>query len=252
MKLTLCTVQFHRGSGNPEINIEKMSGLLENISSPADIILLPEGWLGPQILEHRHYMLMLEELKKLLPPGALLVSGAHYVRCREGVISTGAFLNGAETTHYDKIFPSHAIGERNIIIPGTRQPLFVHRGITVAAVVCVDLFYPEIVRRLALRGASIIFNPANIPAVRMGLWHNIGITRAAENTVFLAMANNTGTRYPDGREVKGKSFIAGPEGAFFRDCGDLPGVYFTEIDLQLIEKARERWQYLADVQSLHR
>lgn len=249
MAITLGIVQFDRSSGKPEVNHRKMVDLLEGISSPAtDFILLPEDWLGPLIVKHEYYISVLNDLKNCLSSGnTLLAAGSQYVQYPDKTISMGAFINKREMIYYDKHFPSRAIGERNFITPGNRLPVVEHNGIKAGAVVCVDLFYPETVRRLAMKGAALIFNPASIPASRAELWQHIGITRAAENTVFLAMANNTNTCYPDRRKVMGRSFVAGPDGIFFKDFGSEPGVYFTEINPDIIVRTRKRWGYLEDI-----
>lgn len=253
MLIRLCIVQFDRSEKRPEVNRDKMTGLLKGIPAGTGVILLPEGWLGPLVIDHDDHTALLHDLQNCLPPGdPLLVTGGQYVRCPEGrVISTGALVNRREILFYDKHFPSGAIGERNFVVPGSRLPVASHRGIKAAAVLCVDLFYPEITRNLAMRGALLVLNPANIPAGRMDLWQHIGVTRAAENTVFLAMANNTLTRYPDGREVTGRSFVAGPDGIFFYDCGSEPGTYLVELDLGLVDRVRQRWKYLEDVRKSH-
>jgi predicted amidohydrolase len=241
-------VQFDRSKKNPDVNLNKMLKLLESINSPVDIILLPEDWLGPAILSHQNYLSILKDLQYSLPSkDSLLISGAQYVHIENKTISTGAFICNKEIVFYDKHFPSYAIGERKFVMPGNKKPVINHRGVNMGSIICVDIFYPEIVRNMALRGAQIIFNPANIPAHRMDLWQHIGITRAAENTVFLVMANNSRTRYQDGREVMGRSFAAGPDGTFFQDFGCEPGVYYLEINLHMIDKVRERWKYLEDI-----
>lgn len=248
MNYNLCVVQFDRSTREPDINAHKMIQIIKEVKE-ADFILLPEDWLGPLVVDEDYHMSVIDQLQNSLPSeDTLLVSGAQYLRQPEVIISTGAFVTKKRTVFYDKIFPSHAIGERNFVTPGTKQPVFEHRGIIVSAVVCVDLFYPEIAREMALRGAQIIFNPANIPAGRMDLWQHIGITRAAENTVFLAMANNTRTSYPDGRRVAGGSFVAGPDGMFFSTAGNEPGLLNTVIDISMIERVRYRWKYLADIE----
>ncbi len=249
LDVTLHIVQFDRSTGKPEENHNKMIGWLKSIPPPADIILLPEAWLGPQIVDLAYYRSVLLDLLEHLPAeNTLLVTGAHYVRQNGDIVSTGSFLSQQEIIYYEKLFPSHAIGERNFVAPGRKTPVVSHRGVLLGSVVCVDLFYPEITRRLARRGAQIIFNPANIPAARMDLWQHLGITRAAENTVFLAMANNTHTFYPDGRKVAGRSFVAGPDGQFFTDFGPEPGIYRVDLELELIARTRRRWRYLKDIE----
>lgn len=247
MQIRLAVVQFPRAARDPEAGIRLMDGYLAECA-PADIVLLPEDWLGPQVIAWPDYAAVVGKLAAGLPPGCLLVSGAQYVQTVDGVFSRGLFwAPGREPVPFDKQFPSHAIGERGFVNPGRFLPVVEHCGVFIGAVVCVDLMYPELARRLALQGAQVILNPANIPASRLDLWHSLGLVRAAENTVFLACANNTATTYGDGRAVSGGSFVARPYGHGLIPTGSQAGVFYFDLDLAEIAAARERWPYLDDV-----
>ncbi|WP_051276309.1 carbon-nitrogen hydrolase family protein [Desulfovirgula thermocuniculi] len=253
-RLTLAIVQFPRGD-NPEENVARMAHYLSRITPGTDLVLLPEDWLGPAVVDFEEYFKIVEGLAtKVSSRRCLLVSGAQYVRCGGRILSRGIFWGGDldAPVCFEKLFPSQAIGERDYIAPGTLLPVVEHRGVKVGAVVCVDLMYPEIARSLALEGAALILNPANIPATRMPLWHAVGTARACENTVFVAMANNTATSYADGREVMGESFLAPPDGYGFLSCGREPGVFYFKLDLARISRVRQRWPYLEDVANLTR
>ena len=77
----------------------------------------------------------------------------------------------------DKYYPSSAIGERSFVKAGCRTAVFDVAGVKVGVVVCVDLMYPEVVRRLTLRGADVTLNPSSIPTDRMSLWKALGRAR---------------------------------------------------------------------------
>jgi len=249
VEIRLALVQFPRDVTDRAANIRRMAAYMTD-TGPADIVLLPEDWLGPRIIAWPDYLAVVRDLAALLPPGCLLVSGAQYTQTADGVFSRGLFLAPGREVLFDKQFPSQAVGERGFVNPGRFFPVVEHRGVRIGAVVCVDLMYPELVRRLALSGAQVILSPANIPAGRLDLWRALGQVRAAENTVFVAMANNTGTTYEDGRVVSGGSFVARPHGYGFRSAGSGEGVFHFGLDLTEIAAARERWPYLADVRGL--
>ncbi|MDH7479446.1 MAG: carbon-nitrogen hydrolase family protein, partial [Syntrophomonadaceae bacterium] len=249
-RIKLAIVQFPRRQPDRAFSIEHMARCLSAVDPDTDVVLLPEGWLGPSLMEDSEYQATMEELLgQIKAPDCLLASGAQYVKAASGrPLARGFFLSRQHPpVAYEKLFPSQAIGERRFIAPGSRLPVVEHRGLLVGAVVCVDFFYPEVVRSLALRGAVLILNPANIPANRMPLWHHLGVTRACENTVFVAMANNTEGIYPDRREIKGDSFVAFPDGYQLITFGPRPGIYYSELDLALIDQVRERWPYLEDL-----
>ena len=248
--ITISIIQFDRKRLDRDYNLASMRSLLRGVKKNTDIVLMPEGWLGTDILDMTSYVRILEHLVEELPhEDCLLVAGAHYVSSGNRVLSRGAFVLPKElrAVYFEKQFPSHAINERQFVSRGGHLPIINFGDVRMGGVVCVDLFYPEAVRGLALRNAQIIFNPANIPDCRMSLWQKIGVTRACENTVFVAMANNTGTAYPDGRIVAGQSFIACPGGDNVYTCGSEPGIYQFTVDLEEIERVRQRWRYLKDI-----
>jgi predicted amidohydrolase len=76
--------------------------------------------------------------------------------------------------------------------------------------------------------------------------------RAAENTIFVAFANNTKSFYPDDRPVSGHSMVVSPRGDVLLEADDAEGVFVVEIDLAQITEARRRWPYLADSLSLEK
>ncbi len=246
----IAIVQFPRHSNDLADNRQLMTSYLEKLAPDSDLVLLPEGWLGPEPLITEDYLEILHDLlAKLKAPGCLMVSGAQYIDADSQKICRGFILSQErpDPIPYDKLFPSEAIGERKFIAPGDQSPVVIHNGLGIGVAVCVDLFYPEVIRSLALRGASLILNPANIPNNRMPLWKNLGGIRACENTVFVAMANNTGTSYPDGRKIMGESYVVFPDGYNLFGYGEKPGIYYAELELSLLDQVRQRWPYLEDI-----
>lgn len=245
--LNLAIIQFPKTS-DPNKNIKKACEYVSQVKN-ADIVLMPEDWIGTINITWQEFMKVSNELVNLLPEKCLFVNGAGFVKVNQKQrISRGAFIyNRDKYILFEKQFPSYAIGEREYTEKGKILPVIEFKGIKIGSVICVDLFYPELVRDLALRGAEIILNPATIPDSRMRLWQKLGAVRAAENTVFIAMANTTLTTYPDGREVKGRSFIAWPDGYELQQCNDQPGVYYFKINTDIIKEIRQRWRYLDDI-----
>jgi len=244
--LKLAIVQLDR-KPKKEDNLARILSLVKSIK--ADVILLPENWLGTELLMFDDYLSYVEKVAAVLSGDTLLAAGAHYISVGKETFSRGVFVrNGSgKLVSYEKIFPSQAVGERQVLQPGKSTPVVEHAGWKIAAVVCVDLFYPEISRRLALAGCQVILNPASIPDGRLPLWRALGLIRASENTVFLATANNAGGLYPDGREITGGSFVALPDGRLGIVAGSGEGVLNLELDQDLIKQTRKRWPYLDDV-----
>ena len=245
--MRLALLQFARKEELDE-NLRHAVELLSSVKD-VDLVVLPENWASKRILSHDEHHTIVEELGKLAKARSyVVVAGAHYVSGPSEALSLGVALTpSGEAYEYDKHYPSSAIGERSFIRAGWRTTVFNVGGVKVGVVVCVDLMYPEVVRRLTLRGADVILNPSSIPADRISLWRAVGRARAAENTVFVASVNNTMTYYPDGRRVAGGSFVASPEGELILDAGVEEGVYVADLDLSHVLKVRSRWSFLEDV-----
>lgn len=242
-------VQFPRDNQNLEGNISTMLDMVSGIRE-VDLVILPEDWMGQVVVDITYYLDVVNRLQEKARQGNYcLVMGAQYIK-EEKIYSRGAVLHPTEGIMgwVEKQFPSAAVKERQFIQAGSPSQVFQFKGVHFGVVVCVDIMYPELVRHLALQGAEIVFNPSNVVAERSKLWERVGSTRAAENTVFVVMANNTKTGYPDGRPVEGQSFVAGPDGTVLTDWGGAEGCFTTALKLEDIRCIRERWKYLADIQ----
>jgi predicted amidohydrolase len=72
--------------------------------------------------------------------------------------NSAAFLaDGAVQVIYRKVFP----GYRTVIRAGTELPVIAFRGTGIGIMICNDLWYVELARILASKGAAIILVPTN-------------------------------------------------------------------------------------------
>ena len=252
MKLRTALVQFGRGENKPK-NVDRMLSILSGIKN-VDIVCLPEAWTGKGLfLEEKEFKSLLSSLcQRSAQNGYNLLTGGLFNRLGQKIFDTCHVVNrdGKVIGFYDKRFPSTAFNEREFTSPGNVSPVFKVDNINIGVLICVDALYPELARSLALDDARIIFNPSNIPQNRSELWKHVSATRAAENTVFYVFVNNTNTRYPDGRMVKGHSIVAAPDGEVILEAGEKEKVFQIELDLNQIDRIRKRWRYLNDIRQL--
>lgn len=252
--MRIAIVQPARDRFDKAKNLQTVTRLLEQIRD-VEIVCLPENWAGVIILSEAELAEVLALLGRYaqkgrytLLTGSLIVEHKDYRIARGHVISPDGVVLG----YTDKIFPSNAVGERAFLRFGERLPVFSSEKVRFGIAICVDLFYPELVRALAQRGIQILFNPSNIPENRIALWRSLLCARAAENTIFVAFANNTKSLYPDDRRVSGHSMIISPRGDVLFEADDAEGVYTVELDLAQIVETRKRWPYLADSASIEK
>ncbi len=100
---------------------------------------------------------------------------------------------------------------------------------------CYELRFPEIARILAMQGAQIIIVPTGWVAGRMKEehLHILARARALENTVFVAVASQTG------RIFSGRSIVVDPFGVSIADAGEEERLITTEIDLDRLARVRK-------------
>ncbi len=92
--------------------------------------------------------------------------------------------------------------EKDVFQPGD-SGFFVtpipHLDCNLGTMICYDWRFPESARTLALRGADVIAAPSNLVTE---LWPKVMPSRAAENKVYLAVANRVGTETNAGGSVE--------------------------------------------------
>lgn len=244
-------VQFRRGEDLKD-NLKHACEALQSIGN-VDIICFPEAWASRRVVPSN--VLEGEILPRLLEEsnGRVVVTGGLFIESNGRVYDVcHVLLDGKVVGCIGKHFPSKAVGERSYVTPYPGIQVFTARSVCFGVLICVDAMYPELSRILAIKGASVIFNPSNIPYNRIGLWRSLGCTRAAENTVFYVFVNNTGTTYPDGRLVNGHSYIASPEGEVVYELSEEDNIGVYSVSLEAIGRVRGRWAYLEDASMLWR
>ena len=110
--------------------------------------------------------------------------------------------------------------------------------------ICYDLEFPEAARQLALMGAQWIAVCTGIMAPNQHLQDIYVQARAAENRLWVAVANRVGR---EGELVFfGRSALADPWGAQVAQAGEEETLLIADIDLTRAAQARLNADYLAD------
>jgi len=105
--------------------------------------------------------------------------------------------------------------------------------------ICYDIRFPELFRLLAIKGAQIIFTPANFTMpTGKDHWDTILRTRAIENTCYIVAAGQIGKK--TNFTAFGNSMIIDPWGTIIAKAKDEPSVAVAEIDLDYLDRVREK------------
>ena len=127
---------------------------------------------------------------------------------------------------------AYAPGEQPVVADTPAGPM----GMSI----CYDLRFPDLYRALTGAGAAILAVPAafTVPTGQAH-WHILLRARAIEAGVFVVAAAQAG-HHEDGRETYGHSLVVGPWGEVLLDIGPEPGLGFADIDMDEVERVRER------------
>jgi predicted amidohydrolase len=118
---------------------------------------------------------------------------------------------------------------------GVEPSLFDTRIGRVGVAICYEIRFPEIMRTLALGGADIIALPTNWPVQSALLAASFTKVRAAENFVYLLVANRADA---EGKaDFLGESQIVDPLGALVRNAERTEGLLAAVVDL---DRARDK------------
>jgi predicted amidohydrolase len=143
---------------------------------------------------------------------------------------------------YRKIHLFHE--ETGWFAPGN-QPMVIDFGLGPAGLlICYDLEFPEAARQLALCGARWIATCTGNMVPNQHLQEIFLQSRAAENHVWVAVANRVG--HEGTLDFFGGSGVADPLGKLTAHAGSDATILFADIDLGRAEQARLNADYLAD------
>ena len=229
--------------GDAPHNLELCVGAVERTArAGADLLVLPECALTGYVFRSA------EEAAS-----AAIHSNGRELRAfgaavgRAGIHAVVGFLEGSGRSLYNTamlIGPDGPVGRyRKTHIPPLGVDRFVRRGAVPAPVfetpigrvgmaICYELRFPESARSLALAGADVIAQPANIgvggPEIVIDLFTRV---RACENSVFLAVANRPDTE--GSYRFCGKSAVVAPNGDVLARASEEPALIVAEADLAL-------------------
>ena len=137
--------------------------------------------------------------------------------------------------------------DRRLFAPGEAPSSVANfRGVKIGLLICFDVEFPEHPRAAALAGAKLLA----VPTAQMRPFEFVNdsmiATRAYENRVFVAYANQTGAE--GGFDYVGRSVIASPFGETLARASDHDEeLLLADLDLTLIERSRLDSDYLHEL-----
>ena len=253
--MRIACIQMEVNDRSKEENLNHAEELIKRAEG-ADLILLPEiwniGYFSFDKYERESESLEGETAQRMSRMArsveAWLLAGSWVVKGPQGLYNT-AFLfdrEGGAVTTYRKI---HLFGY------GSREQEFLKKGNEVVTVEtelgvlglasCYDLRFPELFRKMMIRGVDIFLIVSGWPYPRLEHWMLFNRVRAVENLCFLASANCVGVN--QGMRFCGHSAIVDPWGVVMAAGGDEETIVTADIDPEMIARVRGAFPALHDI-----
>ncbi|MCI3920349.1 carbon-nitrogen family hydrolase [Paenibacillus sp. TRM 82003] len=246
--MRVAVIQMDVTIGEPEMNRERVRARLqEAVSAEAkpDVIVLPEMWNTGYSLENVH-----DIADDNGEPTTSFVSafarehGVHVIAGSVANKTAGGVRNtifaydrsGGKSGEYSKLHLFRLMDEEKYLVQGDEPGLLSVDGADAGMMICYDIRFPELARRLALGGAKALFVPAQWPKPRLHHWRTLLQARAIENQMFVIACNRVGTSR--GTEFFGHSMIISPWGEVIAEGGEEETILTAELDLAETDRVR--------------
>lgn len=231
-------------------NLQKMHDVMKR-SQEADLILFPELFLTGYYTREKT-----RELAEAVNGPSIQQMMRWAKECRvkvifgfpeykgEAVYNSACFINeqGEVLGTYQKV---HLWDEEGKYFrPGTDFPVWETTIGKIGIMICYDTEFPETARQLALNGADMILAPTANMTPFEHIQQIYIQSRAAENQIFVATTNRTGEE--ESAAFFGESAAANPFGQLICKGDREEGLYWVDVDLNLVKQSRTFPNYLKD------
>lgn len=238
--------------GSPEESMERFleAAVIEPLPHT---VVLPELFTTGYVLDRIPELAVAPDTLASIPPavvaaerGIWIVAGTLPVSTPWGVVNMMTVFDPQGRLAYttEKVHLFRQMGEDEAFVPGSSGGVFRYGPVVAGGVVCYDLRFPELSRRLTLSGAEIIFVPAQWPSGRRELFRSLLRARSAEAQVFTVGCNLGGEHL--GVRFGGGGGVAHPGGKMVRGAVVEEGVTDFKIELEDVAAMRSRMNCLED------
>jgi predicted amidohydrolase len=271
MKFKIAVVQFDIKRLSPEDNLKKAEEFIKKASSSkAQIIVFPEDFVTDPIVgmkeyadsenKYRNYFQHLAKKYNIdIVPGSIIESD------KKGLYNTTYYIDstGKVKSRYRKINLWHP--ERSYITPGHEVPVFNTKYGKVGLIICWDLIFPELFRKMAKKNVNIVICPSYWcygDAGKIGnkydrnsetkLVDSLCVGRAFENEIIFVYCNAAGKlelgKYSD--TLIGHSQITVPfKGVLNKLDHNKEGMFIQEVDTTILKDAERVYRIREDLKN---
>jgi omega-amidase len=244
--------QFRVHSGQVKKNLRSVEAALPWFAEQrCQLLVLPEMWSCG---------FFYEQLAAMAEQTPQVLATLQQWSCSHGMVLVGSLPEAADGVIYNTSYVVDATGEivgsyRKIhLFSMNREDEHFGRGSQVlvcntqagriATMICYDLRFPELARRLALDGANLLCVSALWPQARIDHWSLLLRARALENQLFVLGCNGSGK---DGKTIfGGRSALISPQSTPLAEANDQEQRLLAPLELNELSHFREQIPCLAD------
>jgi len=237
MTINAASIQFNIKQGDVDANLAYVREAIPRVAAQgADLVVLPEMWSSGFAYRNLNELAtrtegIVADLLELSARYSLVIVGSMPEPNGDKVFNTIYIAdNGRLAGFYRKIHLFSLLGEDRAFSGGDSWLLAETSIGKVGVIICYDLRFPELSRRLAVEGAQVICVPAEWPKPRQEHWRTLLRARAIENQLFVVACNACGVI---GKlDFFGMSMIIDPKGELLAEAGDDEGEIIAPLDMQ--------------------
>jgi predicted amidohydrolase len=239
MTIKAAAIQFNVKQGDVDANLAYVREALPRVAAQgANLAVLPEMWSSGFSYKNLKELAkrtdgIVEELLTLSRELKLVIVGSMPEPNGDKVFNAIYVAdNGTLAGIYRKIHLFSLLGEDRAFSGGDSWLLADTSIGKIGVIICYDLRFPELSRRLAVEGAQVICVPAQWPKPRQEHWRTLLRARAIENQLFVVSCNACGLI---GKlDFFGMSMIIDPKGEVLAEAGESDGEILADLDMQAL------------------
>lgn len=239
--MKVACLQMNMKLGFPRENFCHAENLIiDAMKDSPDVLVLPETWnTGFFPKENLEDLCCKDGDTVNLRIGAMaqkynvnIVAGS-VSNIRDGKVFNTAMVfnrNGECVASYDKTHLFTPMGEDDYYTHGDHLCRFTLDGVRCGIIICYDLRFPELTRRLALQGLDMLFVVSQWPKERIFHLRSLTTARAIENQMFVVCCNSCGKA--EKTVYGGNSAVIDPLGETVVLAGETEEIISAECDFK--------------------
>lgn len=248
-------VQFEILNGQIDTNMETIWKNLQGLASQdVRLVVLPElfscGFDNLHLKEHsRHTGPILDQLSGFARDHNMAIAGSLPELDNHKIFNTQYFIDmdGTVKGKYRKLHLFRLTHEHEFYGAGDEQVTLDTCLGKIGLMICYDLRFPELARKLFLEGARMILVSAQWPEPRKHHWYHLIRARAIENQLYMVCANRTG--HDEDLLFPGMSMVVDPMGEVLAEAGPEIQLAVAALDMEKVDQARQLIPCMTDRRS---